>query len=141
MTKFLGLVLAIMVAGQAFAQSEGSPAHNSVAEQMKKTQFALGQWSKQKTLFYIFDLAMSEEELSNLDKTNEEIGIETHSIVNEYYQTSPLISEQEFIQKFTLAMSEYDEKVLDIMGPDRLDEAKKFRAVFNEKLSAKVNGF
>lgn len=105
-----------------------------VAEEMKKSRAAAAQWSKEKTLFYVYDLDLTREELSGLDQSTERVGVEIQKIVALAEMGPHQISDTDFSAKIQFALKQHEREVADILGQVRLATAKKFREEFNRNV-------
>ena len=114
---------------------------------MEKARIAMERWVKQKTLFYIFELKMNQNDLERLEKAEAISGEKIQRLVAAMAQKPPHISQQELHQRLWDIRNEEEATFQDIAGQNGLEEAKKFREDFNNKLfvnfgtSISITGF
>jgi flagellar basal body rod protein FlgF len=106
---------------------------DKVVLEITSTRLARERWYREKTLFYVENLKMTHSELSQLDKIDDEYTREMEGLVTSLQQTAPHRSEQNFDEKIKLVQGKNEQKVLEVIGSGRLEEAKKFRETFNSK--------
>lgn len=117
---------------QMYGLNIKSASSDRVIVEMEKERRANEQWSKQKTLFYIYDLKVTRDELSVLEASTEKCGQEIQKIVAIAEKGSNKISDEDFSAKIKLALNRNEAEVLSLLGPERLEMAKKFREDFNK---------
>jgi hypothetical protein len=103
-----------------------------VADEMEKQRVAIEQWSKQKTLFYIYDLGVTRQELSDIDVSTEKCGKAIKSVVDIAEKAPNQISDVEFSSRIKSALDQHESEVMNVLGQERLDKAKAFRDAFNK---------
>ena len=108
-----------------------------VAAEIEKARVASEQWSKQKTLFYVYDLGVTRSELSEIEASTEKCGNEIQRIVAIVEKAPSQISADEFSSRIRLVVTQHESEVLDVLGQERLDKTKKFREDFNRDVWAK----
>ncbi len=114
---------------------------------MEKAHLAMEQWVKQKTLFYIFELKMNQNDLEQIEKAEASSGEKIQRLVAAMAQKPPQMSQQEYDQGIRDALDEEEAVFQDIAGLNGLEEAKKFREAFNKNLlgnfgtSINITGF
>jgi hypothetical protein len=124
-----------------------SPNTDRVAVEMEKAHLAMEQWGKQKTLFYIFELKMNQNDLEQIEKAEASSGEKIQRLVAAMAQKPPQMSQQEYDQGIRDALDEEEAVFQDIAGLNGLEEAKKFREAFNKNLlgnfgtSINITGF
>lgn len=103
-----------------------------VLVEMDKQRTANEAWIKQKTLFYIYDLGVSRDELACIDASLERCSKEIQKIVVKAETAVSEISSDTFASEIKVVLDRHENEILDILGSERLEAAKKFRYKFNE---------
>lgn len=103
-----------------------------VAVEMEKARVALEQWAKQKTLFYVYDLNATREELAAIEASAARCDKEIQKIVKLAEDGPGKVSETDFSSGIAGALRQHEAEILEVLGPQRLAAAKKFREEFNK---------
>lgn len=105
-----------------------------VAIEMEKGRLANEDWLKQRTLFYVYDLKASRQELAEIEKSLEKCSVAIKNVVSIAENGPSTISDEEFSSRIKTAVNLHATEVLDILGQERFDKAKKFRDNYNEQV-------
>jgi len=105
-----------------------------VAIEMEKGRLANEDWLKQRTLFYVYDLNVSRQELAEIEASLEKCGVIIKKLVSIAESGPGTISEDDVSSRIDTAVNLHASEVLGILGQDRFDKAKKFRAHYNEQV-------
>jgi hypothetical protein len=107
-----------------------------VVVEMEKERLAKEDWIKKKTLFYVYDLNVSRQDLAEIEKSYEKYGVIIKGVVD-LTEGPGGISDNEFLSKIDAASKLHESEVLKILGQNRFDKAKQFREDYNTQVWAK----
>ena len=102
-----------------------------ITQEMAKSRLANESWQKEKTLFYVYDLGLSRQELLAVEKSADDSSKRISRIVALSEQSSAAISAEEFSKQIEAIVAAHESEVLATIGSERLERAKKFRDNFN----------
>lgn len=105
-----------------------------VAIEMEKAERASLQWSKEKTLFYIYNLQVSRSALEEIESSTMRCEKSIKDLVAMVESKSQQPSDTDFTNAINQALAQNESEVLVILGKERLEKAIRFRAKFNEKV-------
>lgn len=106
-----------------------------VSAEMERVRRTNEEWNKQKTLFYVYDLKLSREELAALESSAEVFGQKMNSLVKKASVSH--IADREWSVTIEAARRQHETEAADILGQDRLEKAQAFREDFNQHVFEK----
>ncbi len=96
------------------------------------TEAALTAWKEERYAFYRDDLRVSEETIAAVDAVVEDFGTQVRQIVERMEDAEPDQHDQDDLQlQLVQRLKLLDDRVFEMLGPDRYDQIVAFRSRFN----------